>query len=125
MSKKSLRTLYNRPLLTEMVDTVCRGCDACTKYSPSKPEEPFVTIEEDDIFQLNPMENISADIFYVENKKPQHCVVDKFSGYIMWKPMADKTTDHVVKALMEVFATHRYCKKIKTEAEETNFSLQG
>ena len=47
------------------------------------------------------MENISA--------------VNKFSGYIMWKPMAGETTDHVVKALMEVFATHGHCKKIKMD----------
>ena len=57
---------------------MCKGCDASTKYSPSKPEEPFLTIKEDDIWQLKPMEKIRTGIFYMENKKPHLCVVDKF-----------------------------------------------
>ena len=95
MTKKTLRMIYFWPLMREMMDDECKSCDPCVVKSPSRPEEPFVAKEEDNIMKLKPMEKISANIFYMEGKKPHLFVIDKFSGYIMWKPLRGETTDHM------------------------------
>ena len=109
-SKKLLKELYHWSLMREMVDSGCKDCMLCTKYSPSKPEEPSMTIDEDDIHKLKPMEKISVHLFYIDNEEPNLCVVNKYSGYIMWKPLSGETTDNVVKALNKIFV-----KKVKTD----------
>ena len=104
--KLTLRSLYFWPTQKAMVDKTCKDCIACLENKDSQPMEPF--LEPDvDITELDPMEDIAADLFYTSGKA-HLCVADRFSGYLFWRQLANETTSEVVKAMESIFTEHSF-----------------
>ena len=111
--KLTLRSLYFWPTQKAMVDKTCKDCIACLENKDSQPMEPF--LEPDvDITELDPIEDIAADLFYTSGKA-HLCVADRFSGYLFWRQLANETTSEVVKAMESIFTEHSFPRLLHSD----------
>ena len=111
--KLTLRSLYFWPTQKAMVDKTCKDCIACLENKDSQPMEPFLKPDVD-ITELDPMEDIAADLFYTSGKA-HLCVADRFSGYLFWRQLANETTAEVVKAMETIFTEHSFPRLLRSD----------
>ena len=75
--------------------------------------EPF--LEPDvDITSLDPMEDVAADLFFTSGKA-HLCVADRFSGYLFCRPLANETTQEVVRAMESIFTEHAFPRLLRSD----------
>lgn len=107
--------IFDIPNLLQRCTEYCKACSAClrvNKYTQAYalPRVPAHWL---------PMEYLSADLMQLSKSKDKFeyllVVLDLMSGFVQLKPLQSKSAEEVTDALLQMFLTFGFPKKLKTD----------
>ena len=117
-TSETAKELYYWPSMLQDIKNITESCEACITDNPSRMKEPMVTMLEKPLNEIQPMEQTSIDLFYL-NGRNYLLLVDRASSKPWVRKLRSQRPDEIIEKLDLIFMDVGYPSIIRSDGAKT------
>ena len=117
-TSETAKELYHWPSMLQDIRNVTETCEACITNNPSRMKEPMITMLEKPLNQIEPLEQVSIDLFHL-NGKDYILMVDRASSKPWVRKLRSQRSEEIVEKLDYIFMDVGYPSILRSDGAKT------
>ena len=118
-TSETAKELYYWPSMLQDIQNITESCEASITDNPSRMREPMITLLEKPLNQIDPMEQVSVDLFYL-NGKNYLLMVERASSKPWVRKLKSQRPDEIIEKLDFIYgcrlskcSPQRWCQDLQ------------